>query len=112
MIDRIDELELADLRSGRDQYSNLNLPALTQLKPLEAAQIAEALPLEVEQAAALRWLLRGLNVERAVAKVVLNRKAVEAIRDKQRVTKDLRESVGITDEELKRWMDTTRRREL
>ena len=51
MIDRIDELELASLRSGRDKYSKLKLQALTQLKPNEAAEIAEA----------LRWVMRGLR---------------------------------------------------
>lgn len=27
MLDRVDEIELADLRSGRDEYSNLKLAA-------------------------------------------------------------------------------------
>ncbi len=100
MLDRIDEIELADLRSGRDQYSKLNLPALSQLRPHEATEIAEALPLPVEQAAALRWVLRGLTVEKAIAKVNLDRQMVEAIRDKRRAKKELREALGLDAEEI------------
>jgi hypothetical protein len=107
MIDRIDELELAALRSGRDEYSHLKLPALTQLKPNEAAQIAEALPLRSEKAAALRWVMRGLSVEKAVAKVVLLREKVGAIRDKRRfqkeLQKELQEGLGLDAGEIEAW---------
>ncbi len=99
-MDRLDELELAALRPGRDQYSKLKLPDLTELRPQEAVQIAEQLPLEAEQAAALRWVLRGLSVEKAVAKVVLDRQMVEGIRDERRQRKQLRESLGLDDETL------------
>ena len=105
MIDRIEELELASLRSGRDEYSKLKLPALTLMMPNEAAQVAEALPLPSEQAAALRWVMRGLSVEKAVAKVVLLRGKVEAIRNKRRNTKELHESLGVTEEEMKMWVN-------
>jgi hypothetical protein len=106
MIDRIDELELASLRSGRDEYSKLKLPALTLMMPNEAAQVAEALPLPSEQAAALRWVMRGLSVEKAVAKVVLLREKVDAIRNKRRNTKELHESLGVTEEEMKMWVNS------
>ena len=94
MIDRIDELDLGALRSGRDEYSILRLPALTALRPQEAVTIAEALPLEAEQAAALRWVLRGQTVEKAVAKVELDRAKVERIRNKRRAKKEQREILG------------------
>ena len=103
MIDRIDELELASLRSGRDEYTNLKLTALTQLKPKEAAQVAGELPLPSEQAAALRWVLRGLSVEEAVAKVILDQKMVKAIRDKRRFDKELIEGLGMDAEEIEAW---------
>lgn len=103
MIDRIDELELAALRSGRDEHSQLNLSALMVLKPNEAAEIAELLTLPSEQAAALRWVLRGLSVEEAVAKLVLLRGKVEAIRNKRRNTKELHESLGMEAEEIEAW---------
>ncbi len=104
MIDRIDELELASLRSGRDEYSKLKLPALTLMMPNEATKVAEALPMPSEKAAALRWVMRGLSVEKAVAKVVLLREKVGAIRDKRRNTKELHESLGVTEEEMKMWV--------
>lgn len=94
MMDRIDTLELADRRSGRDEYSKMKLPALTVLRPLEAATIAAILSAPVEQAAAIRWVLRGLTVERAVAKVELDRTMVESIRNKRRAKKELREILG------------------
>ena len=103
MIDRIDELELASLRSGRDEYSKLKLPALTLMMPNEAAQVAEALPLPSEQAAALRWVMRGLSVEKAVAKVVLLREKVGAIRNKRRFQKELQEGLGVDAEEIEAW---------
>lgn len=90
MIDPIDQLELAGLRSGRDEYSKMKLPALTKLKPVEAAQIAEELPVPADQAA-LRWVLRGQTVEKAVAKVILDREMVERLRDKRRTEKTIRE---------------------
>lgn len=49
-----------------------------QGRPQEAAQIAELLNLPSEQAAALRWVLRGLSVEEAVAKMGLNQKRAES----------------------------------
>jgi hypothetical protein len=39
----------------------------------------------------------------AVAKVGLNRKTVEAIREKQRVTKELKEGLGMEAEEIEAW---------
>lgn len=100
MLDRIDEIELADLRSGRDEYSNLTLAALNALRPQEATEIAAVLSVPAEQAAAIRWVLRGQSVERAVAKVGLDRKKIESIRDKRRKRKELREALGMTDEEI------------
>lgn len=100
MIDRIDELELASLRSGRDEYSGLKLSALTLMKPNEAAEIAEKLPMPSEQAEAARWVMRGLSVEGAVAKVGLNQKRAESIRDKRRLEKELRQSLDMSSEEI------------
>jgi hypothetical protein len=100
MIDRIDELVLAALRSGRDEYSNLKLSALTLMKPIESAQIAEILPEPSDQAAAIRWVMRGLSVEHAVAKVRLDHKMVEAIRDKRRSEKELQQSLDMSSEEI------------
>jgi hypothetical protein len=101
MIDRIDELVLASLRSGRDKYSKLKLQGLTQLKPNEAAEIAEKLSLPSGQAEALRWVMRGLSVEWAVAKVGLNQKRAESIRDKRRSEKELQQSLDMSPEEIK-----------
>ncbi len=94
MVDRIDELELIALRSGRDQYSNFKLPELKLLKPAESAEIIPSLEEPTEQAAAIRWVLRGQNVEKAVAKVILDRTMTTAIRDKRRKEKEIREIFG------------------
>ncbi len=99
-IDRIDELVLAALRSGRDEYSILKLSALTLMKPIESAQIAEILPEPSDQAAAIRWVMRGLSVEHAVAKVRLDHEMVEAIRDKRRSEKELQQSLDMSSEEI------------
>ena len=69
-----------------------------KLRPTEAVQIAEQLPSATEQRSALRWVMRGLNVEEAVAKVELDRQTVKSIRDKRRANKELREGLGVNAE--------------
>ncbi|MCF7963663.1 MAG: hypothetical protein K9M08_23220 [Pirellula sp.] len=103
MIDRIDELSLASLRSGRDKYSNIMLPELIQMMPREAAEIAEVLPELSDQAVAIRWVMRGLSVEHAVAKVRLDHEMVKGIRDKKRFEKELNDGLGLDAEEIAAW---------
>ena len=76
------------------------LPEMTALRPQEAVEIATQLADPEEQRLALKWVMRGLNVEMAVAKVGMNKKMETAIRDKRRAKKELRESLGMTDEEI------------
>jgi len=99
-LDLIDELELSGLRPGRDPYSRLTLAELTAQRPNEAVEIIAELSDPAEQRSALRFVLRGLTVEKAVAKVVLDREIVKRIRDQQRAEKELRESLGMTSEEF------------
>ncbi len=100
MLDPIEELELQSLRSGFDEYSNHKLSELTALRPQEAVEITAQLTDPEDQRLALKWVMRGLNVEMAVAKVGMNKKMETAIRDKRRAQKELRESLGMTDEEI------------
>lgn len=103
MIDRIEELVLASLRSGRDKYSRLKLQELTQLKPNEAAEIAEILPEPLDQAVAIRWVMRGLSIEQAVAKVRIDHEMVKGIRDKNRFKKELNDGLGMDAQEIAAW---------
>ena len=100
MIDRIDELELSGMRPGRDQYSSMTHAELAALRPREAEEIIAQLHDSAEQRSALRFVLRGLDVERAVAKVALNRERARKIRDQRRSEKECRESLGMTPEEI------------
>ena len=63
--------DLAGLRSGGiDAFSKLVLAALQERVGATAAdQVAQALDDPKAQAAALRWVLRGLGVQRAIRKV-------------------------------------------
>ncbi len=89
MIDRIDELELSGMRPGRDQYSGMTYTELAALRPHEAQEISARLHDPAEQRSALRFVLRGLDVERALAKVALNREVVTKIRDQRRPRKSV-----------------------
>ena len=100
MLDPIEELDLKSLRSGNDQYSRLKLSELTALRPPEAVEIAAQLAEPEDQRFALKWVMRGLNVEMAVAKVGMNKKMETAIRDNRRAKKELREGLGMTDDEI------------
>lgn len=101
-MDKIDEIELKSLRPGRDQYSPLTLPELTALRPEEAKVIAEQLPDLADQRSALRLVLRGLSVEKAVVKINLDREMVVQLRNDRRSEKEIRESLGMTDDEFEK----------
>jgi len=93
-LDRIDELELQDMWSGRDEFSKLSLSVLQQRLPKECGEIEQRLPIPSEQGAALRWVLRGLTVQRAVWKIVYNRTVVEKKRNERRKAKFIRDITG------------------
>lgn len=79
MIDRVittpmDKLRFRDfigLRSGRDSFSRLRLPTLREMVSRDDAErAAEEWPDdESEQAKCLRWILRGLPLDKAIRKV-------------------------------------------
>jgi len=94
MTDRIDELEFEIKWSGRDEFSKLRLPALKQQLPKEFEEVAAKLTDPKEQAAALRWVLRGHSVEWAIGKVDYARKVVVRRRDKLRGKKEIKEIIG------------------
>jgi ribonuclease HI len=69
-LDKLRFRDFARLKSGRDQYSKLRLPALAALVDPEARKLAEAeFGRDRERAKCLRWVLRGLPVAAAVCKV-------------------------------------------
>lgn len=53
---------------GRDEYSGLRLDQLKQLVP-EHLKVAEAIEDEAAIASCLRWMLRGLPLDKAIRKV-------------------------------------------
>ncbi|MGE3778398.1 MAG: hypothetical protein AB7F89_14520 [Pirellulaceae bacterium] len=53
---------------GRDEYSGLRLDQLKQLVP-EHSKVAEAIEDEAAIASCLRWMLRGLPLDKAIRKV-------------------------------------------
>lgn len=54
---------------GKDDFSRLSLKDLASRYPIEATDISKRFNAEKYQAAALRWVGRGLSVDQAVRKV-------------------------------------------
>ena len=94
MLDRIDELEFGMCWPGRDEFSRLKLAALKDRLPMEFGEVSKTLTDSTEQAAALRWILRGRSTEWAVGKVMYDRTIVKAIRDERRKAKNTRDITG------------------
>jgi len=69
------------LRCGRDQYSKIRLARLKELVP-QHEEVQAALGEERHVASCLRWMLRGLPMEKAIRKVLtdieISRNAAEA----------------------------------
>lgn len=78
MIDTINATPHEDLRfrdflclkSGRDSFSRIRLKELTTLVSIYALDsVREAFEHESDQAKCLRWILRGLDTDKAIRKV-------------------------------------------
>jgi ribonuclease HI len=68
--DRARFRDYAQLRSGFDRWSDIGLPELRRRAPPDAAEaVRAAIVGEVHEAAALRWVLRGLPALMAVKKI-------------------------------------------
>jgi len=63
--------DFAKLKSGRDSFSGMKLPQLQDaVSVMDQRSIAEAFPqVESAQASCLRWMLRGLDCQKAIRKV-------------------------------------------
>ena len=63
--------DFAKLKSGRDSYSGMKLAQLQDaVSMLDRSSIAETFPQnESAQASCLRWMMRGLDCEKAIRKV-------------------------------------------
>jgi hypothetical protein len=63
--------DFAKLKSGRDSYSGMKMPQLKDaVSVMDQRSIAEAFPQnDSAQASCLRWMLRGLDCQKAIRKV-------------------------------------------
>lgn len=63
--------DFAKLKSGRDSFSEMKLPQLQDaVSVMDQRSIVEVFPqVESAQASCLRWMLRGLDCQRAIRKV-------------------------------------------
>jgi hypothetical protein len=63
--------DFAKLKSGRDSYSGMKLPQLQDaVSVMDQRSIIESFPQdESAQASCLRWMLRGLDCQKAIRKV-------------------------------------------
>ena len=96
-IDRINQIPVSELRyrdlmglkSGWDKFSTMRLAELHEAVPPDViAMVTNYLPDDQDlQARAHRWVLRGLEVERAIAKAhldfVIGAKARQAWRERR-----------------------------
>jgi ribonuclease HI len=82
--DKLRFRDLAGLKSGRDRYSKLRLPALSEMVDAEARRLVEAEFREEDRARVYRWMLRGLPVAAAVRKVKVDLEIAENARGRAR----------------------------
>jgi hypothetical protein len=63
--------DFAKLKSGRDSFSGMKLPQLQDaVSVMDQRSIVEAFPqVESAQASCLRWMMRGLDCQKAIRKV-------------------------------------------
>ena len=69
-MERLKFQDFRELKAGRDEMSRLRLPALRERVGAETRDVVEAtFDDDRHQATCFRWLLRGLNVDKAIRKV-------------------------------------------
>lgn len=69
-MERLRFQDFRELKAGRDEMSKLRHPALRERVGVEAHDAVEAaFDDDRHQATCFRWLLRGLNVDKAIRKV-------------------------------------------
>lgn len=69
-MDRLRFKDFASLKCGRDEFSKLRLPKLTAMVDQQVVEVASgAFDDGKDVAACLRWVLRGLPVDKAIRKV-------------------------------------------
>jgi hypothetical protein len=74
--------ELAAIKSGRDEFSNMRRSAVIEAVGNEAwGQITAKLEKEKYQVSAARWMLRGLPVEKAIRKIQAEREIGNGIHE-------------------------------
>lgn len=78
----------------------MTLEELTTLRPREAMEIVALVQDPADQRSALRFVLRGLTVEKAIAKIGQDNEMVQKIRDDRRSKKELQERLNLSSEEI------------
>ncbi|MBX9790525.1 MAG: hypothetical protein K2Y37_16520 [Pirellulales bacterium] len=62
--------DFAGLKSGRDEFSPLSLEQLRErVTAIDVEKVSESFPDLKSQANCLRWILRGLDTDKAIRKV-------------------------------------------
>lgn len=67
-MDRLRFRDFMELKCGWDEYSKLRLPALREMAP-EHELVDVVFEDDKQIAACLRWMLRGLRIDKAIRKV-------------------------------------------
>lgn len=85
-MERLKFRDFARLKSGRNDMSNLRLPQLRRLVPDHAA-VDAVFEKDAQRASCLRWVLRGLPLDKAIRKVETDAEiaasAIEAHRERR-----------------------------
>lgn len=68
-MERLRFRHFLNLKSGRDVFSRYPLAKLRELVSVNALEEVRKLEHEREQASCLRWVLRGLDLDKAIRKV-------------------------------------------
>lgn len=77
--------DFAELKVGRDEFSSLRLPKLRELvSPDDARIVTGEFDDDSDIARCLRWILRGLPVEKAIKKVRTDLEITERVKERRR----------------------------
>ncbi len=81
----LNRIPLWQLRSGRDKFSRLKLDQLERLVSTDDLSLAQREFANVKLlASCLRWRLRGLHINKAILKVIMDEEAKKSHRKRSR----------------------------
>lgn len=80
--------DFAAIKSGRDEFSAMQKPKLIEaVEAQDYENICQALDKEKYQLSALRWMLRGLSVDKAIRKVEVDREIGHEVAERREVAR-------------------------